>query len=78
MAEPDLVGQERRLRAKRQNERLKLAVSFLNTMALAVVGTAFIIPGVTSLDTVRWSWLPVALILHVTAQAIIGLLKSEE
>jgi hypothetical protein len=57
--EPDPIAAERRLRAKRINERLKLLASFLNTLGLAIIGAAFVIPGVVSLVTVQWAWIPV-------------------
>ncbi|MBM0206915.1 hypothetical protein JNW90_30850 [Micromonospora sp. STR1s_5] len=78
MAEPDPIASERRLRARRQNERVKLIVSFLNTLSLAIIGAAFVIPGVASLSGVRWGWIPVALLLHLGAHAALSLLKSEE
>lgn len=78
MAEADPIASERRLRAKRQNERVKLLASFLNTLALAIIGAAFVVPGVGSLSSVRWAWIPVGLVLHFSAQTALGLLKSEE
>jgi len=69
---------ERRLRAKRQNERVKLLASFLNTLSLAFVGAALVIPGVASTDDVRWVWLPAALRLHLAAHLTFRYLKSEE
>ncbi len=78
MTEPDPIAPERRLRAKRQNERVKLIVSFLNTLSLAIIGAAFIVPGVASLATVRWGWLPAETLLHVSAHAAFSLLKSED
>jgi len=78
MAEADPIASERRLRAKRLNERVKLAASFLNTLSLAVVGAAFIVLGVVSLATVRWSWLPFAAVLHVSAHMAFSRLRSED
>ena len=43
MAELDPSGPERRLRAKRQNERVKLIVSFLNTLSLAWLPAALLL-----------------------------------
>ena len=40
--------QERRLAAKRSNERVKLAATSLNAIALAVLGTAFVIPAINN------------------------------
>jgi hypothetical protein len=68
----------RRLRAKRQNERVKLVVSFVNTAALAILGAAFIVPGISGTDSIHWNWVPVAFILHLCAHAALSLLKSED
>lgn len=78
MPEIDPAPQERRLRAKRQNERLKLLVGFLNTLGLAILGAAFVIPGVSSLAGVQWTWVCVGIGLHVVAQAVLQRLRSEE
>jgi hypothetical protein len=74
----DAVTRERKLRARRQNERLKLASTSLNTLSLAIVGAAFIVPGVVTLEAVRWIWIPVAAVLHVSAHAVLRFLKSED
>jgi hypothetical protein len=66
----------RRLRAKRNNERYKLAASFLNT--IAILGAAFIIPSISSPDLIRWQWVPVALILHGGAHVVLGFLNNED
>ncbi|CAA9317123.1 MAG: hypothetical protein AVDCRST_MAG90-805 [uncultured Microvirga sp.] len=78
MDTPDPVASERKLRAKRYNERVKLGASFLNTLSLAIWGAAFVIPGVLSFEGIRWTWIPVAVILTVLAQVALGLLKSED
>jgi type IV secretory pathway TrbD component len=78
VGEVDPEASARKLRAKRANERLKLAAGALNTLALATVGAAFIIPGVTSLENVRWAWIPVGVILHLLAHLVLGLMKSED
>jgi hypothetical protein len=57
---------------------VKLTTVSLNTLALAIVGAAFVIPGVTSLENVRWAWIPVGLILHLLAHLVLGLMKSED
>jgi hypothetical protein len=75
---PDLDPAERKLRAKRTNERVKLTAVSLNTLALAIVAAAFVIPGVTSLDNVRWAWIPIGFILHLLAHAVLGFMKSED
>lgn len=78
MGEVDPSASERKLRARRTNEHLKPMASFLNTLSLAVVGAAFVIPGVTSLDGVRWIWIPVGILLHLAAHVPLRLLKSED
>jgi hypothetical protein len=68
----------RKLRARRTNERVKLVSSSLNTVALAILGAAFIVPGVVLLEAVRWMWIPVAFILHLGAHLALRFLKSED
>lgn len=68
----------RRLAAKRMNERLRLAANFLNAIGIGIVGAAFIVPGMTDLSTVRWSWIPVGIILHSVAQLLLQLLQAED
>ncbi len=68
----------RRLAARRINERLKLTANFLNAIGIGVVGAAFIIPGVTDLATVRWSWIPAGLALHLVAHLLLQSLRSED
>jgi hypothetical protein len=74
----DGAASDRKLRARRQNERLKLASTSLNTLSLAIVGAAFIVPGVVTLEAVRWIWIPIAAILHIAAHAVLRFLKSED
>lgn len=57
---------------------MKLIASFLNTLSLAILGAALIVPGVTSLENVRWIWIPAAFALHLGAHAAVFLLRSEE
>jgi hypothetical protein len=78
MPDTDPAAAERRLRAKRTNEHLKLAVSFLNTLSLAIIGAAFVVPGVTSFNNVRWVWIPVGVLLHLVAHLMLRLRKSED
>ena len=72
----------RRLAAKRANERVKLFYSTMNAFAVGVVGAAFIVPGITSIASIfelqRWIWFIAAAGLHLMAQLVIGLLRSEE
>ena len=78
MAELDPIASERKLKARRANEHLKLMASFLNTLSLAVIGAAFVIPGVTSLQGVRWIWIPAGLVLHLAAHLPCVSCKSED
>ena len=78
MAGSETTDVQRRLRARRQNERVKLLVSFLNTLSLAILGAAFVVPGMISIQTVRWSWIPFGVALHVIAQWLLSLLRSED
>ena len=78
MGEVDPEASARKLRAKRTNEQVKLTAFSLNTLSLAVVGAAFVIPGVTSLENVRWIWIPVGLVLHLLAHLLLGFMKSED
>ena len=78
MGEVDPETSARKLRAKRNNERVKLTAVSLNTLALAILGAAFIVPGVTSFDNVRWAWIPIGFALHLLAHVVLGFLKSED
>lgn len=73
---------QRRLHAKRANERIKLLYSTANALAIGVLGAAIIVPGVTSLASLmelqRAIWFLVAVGLHCTGLAIVGLLRSED
>lgn len=72
----------RKLAAKRTNERVKLGYTTVNALAIGVLGAAVIVPGVSSvaslLEFQRWIWLIIAMALHMLAQMIVGLLRSEE
>ena len=74
MSAPDPVAAERKLRAKRQNERVKLLATTLNAPALGVAGAGTIVPGVTTpavlLKSARLVWFLVAAVLHLGAQAV--------
>ena len=41
---PEPSPSERKLAAKRNNERVKLAAAFLNTLAVGTIGAAIIVP----------------------------------
>jgi hypothetical protein len=62
----------RRLAAKRANERVKLFYSTMNAFAVGVVGITSIF------ELQRWIWPIAAAGLHLMAQLVIGLLRSEE
>lgn len=70
---------KRRLAAKRNNERVKLFANSLNAVALTILGAAFILPSVNGgLLSLTVIWIPVAVALHLGAQATLGLLRSED
>lgn len=73
---------ERRLAAKRANERIKLVYTTANAFAIGIVGAAFIVPGVSSLfpliEVRRGIWLLIAAGLHIVAHLFIGRLRSED
>lgn len=74
--------QSRRLAAKRNNERVKLIVTSLNTVGLAILGTAFIVPGINNiaafLSPGPWILLIVAIGLPLSAHGFVRFLRSEE
>lgn len=70
---------ERRLRAKRANERLKLAATTANTLGMTMVGVAVLVPAVAgSASYASLIWIAVAIVLHFGAQVALGLLRSED
>lgn len=73
---------EERLAAKRLNEQTKLSANTLNALAIALLGAAVIIPGVSNpsalLSWEPWVLLFVAVGLHFVARAFLRLLRSEE
>ena len=79
MADP---ASERKLAAKRMNERVKLGASFLNTLGLAVIGAALVVPAFspTGHADLRLSigGLLVGIGLHFVAQWLYRFLRSEE
>lgn len=70
--------------AKRFNESVKLTANSLNALALAVIGAAVIIPLIRDNELGSGSnpsqiyWVIGALMAHVLAHAILGLMKSED
>ena len=75
---------EEKLRRKIQNKRHEMRANSANALGIAVAGAAFVIPAVRDGDLAAlaslttFAWLSLAIILHLAATAILGLLKSEE
>ena len=73
---------QRKFRATRHNEQVKLFCSLLNTLAAAVIATAFIVPSIRSeaspneLD--RPGWVLIGLALHVIASLIVRFVMRPE
>lgn len=79
MAELSPEDIERRLRAKRMNERVKLAASTINAVGLAIVGVTVLVPIMAgTAGLLSFAWIAAAFILHLSAQAAFGLLRSED
>ncbi|MCJ2092856.1 hypothetical protein MKK67_10130 [Methylobacterium sp. J-072] len=82
VAQPILSAAERKHRAKRFNEGLKLAATLLNSSAIATIGIAVINPiAQRHLDLLAdggWTLLIAAVVLHVMAQIIIRFLRQED
>ncbi|WP_020180865.1 hypothetical protein [Methylopila sp. M107] len=79
MAELTPEDVERRLRAKRANERLKLAATTMNTLGMTTVGVAVLVPIVSGSATfASLAWIAVAVVLHFAAQGVLGVLHSED
>ena len=74
--------QERRLAAKRSNERVKLFATTLNATALAVFGTAYVLPAINNPSSLRspgpWLLLLLAILTHLRAHVVFEMLGSEE
>jgi len=69
----------RRLAAKRANERIKLLIVSVNTVALTMFGATLVIPVVSgSRQDVPVTWILVAIGLHVMAQALFQFLRNED
>ena len=73
---------DRRRRAKRFNEQVKLMAALLNNLAVGTTVGAILVP-VASERTLSSHlfaiWIPIAIVLHLTAQAAIWkLLRSED
>ncbi|WP_153005273.1 hypothetical protein [Aureimonas ureilytica] len=69
----------RRLAAKRNNERVKLASASLNTVAMTTFGAGIILPSING-NAVGFQivWLLIAVALHLVAQATFRFLRSED
>ncbi|WAJ30025.1 hypothetical protein [Antarcticirhabdus aurantiaca] len=76
--EDEAARRKRRLAAKRFNENVKLAATSVNAAALAIFGTAIILPAVNSAPSGGWGWIAVALGLHFLAHVLLRGLKSED
>lgn len=73
---------EERLAIRRLNEQTKLTATYVNALAVALVGAAVIIPGVNN-PAALLSWQSVALFfvslgLHVVARIILRFIGSDE
>jgi hypothetical protein len=70
---------DRKLAARRMNERIRLLVSSLNTVGLTTFGAAFILPRVNDQAiSPSVGWILVAIGLHLTAEGLFQFLRSEE
>ncbi|GLK79412.1 hypothetical protein [Methylopila turkensis] len=70
---------ERRIRAKRINERLKLLASSVNTVGLTVLGAAVLVPFIGGTFTpAALVWILLAVGLHSVAQILLSWLRSED
>lgn len=79
MTPEEIERAERRLAAKRSNERLKLAVTSINAVALTVLGGALVLPGIAGASLQgTLPWIPLAILLHFFAQYLLRFLKGED
>lgn len=76
-ASPDDV--ERKLRAKRYNEQVKLVATTLNTIALTLFGSAVVVPLVAgAINVYATIWMLFAGALHSSAHVSLRQLRSED
>jgi fatty acid desaturase len=69
----------RKLAARRNNERIKLLITSINTIALTTVGAAAILPLIGgTIQTAAWYWIVLAVCLHLTAHGLFRFLRSED
>lgn len=70
-----------KLEARRFNERVKLFANYANTLGVAVLAGAVIVPAVnqqTPGAPVHWLWVPASLVLHIAGLIELQFLKPEE
>jgi hypothetical protein len=79
---PDPSTAERKLAAKRFNERVKLGASFLSTLAVGILGAAVIVPlfspGIRPSVPAVGAGILVGVSLHPLAQWVFRFLRSED
>ncbi|SDN78807.1 hypothetical protein SAMN05216360_11195 [Methylobacterium phyllostachyos] len=82
IAQAGLSAGERKHRAKRFNEGLKLAATLLNSSAIATIGIAVINPlAQRHFDLLAdggWTLLLAAIVLHLMGQLLIRFLRPED
>jgi Cu/Ag efflux pump CusA len=82
MADPDQERIQRKLAARRINERLKLLAQTINALGLGLAGAAIIVPLVSAPETLlSWRtaiWIMIAISLHLSAQVAFTFLRSED
>ncbi len=77
-------ARHRKLVAKRYNEQKKLQSSLLNTLAAAVIISAFVFPVIREgnfssiFNKMTWFWLFLGFMLHLIAVKLASWLKSED
>lgn len=73
------IASRRKLAARRLNENLKLLASSLNTVALTILGAAFLLPTISGQAVATPTiWIMIAAGLHLLAQAVLRLIQSED
>jgi len=69
---------DRKLSARRINERVRLFASTLNTVGLSIFGAAFLLPAITgTAPRIAVPWILLAVVLHVLAHWMYRFLQSE-
>ena len=80
--DPDGERTRRKLAARRNNERVRLLAQTINALAIGLVGAAILVPLVSAPETLlSWrtvAWIIMAVSLHLLAQGIFVLLRSED